>query len=949
MHAKPLLLSLVSLLALGSRIALAQEGAWAPAPGQATDIAVGGEGSVWAIGAEPTGSPDKQILRATPEGWTVVPGAAVRVAVGPMGRAFVVNAAGEIYRWEETWTRIPGIAVEVAMSPDGTLHAVGRKGDIFRMEGGNWAKVPGGEGLQRAGGARALAIGPDRALWVITGDGSLWRRAALNANWRTWEVQAKDVAVASDGTVFVVGTEPAPGGFGVLRLVGSSFVPEPGVAGVRIAAGSRGIAYVVQEAGSLLVRAGATVPAAVAQTQPGPRPQQERVQPPRGERAGVAPVKPVTPAPAPVGTAIPAPAPVPGTPPPPAPSSAPLPGSPVPAPAGEVGSGPVPAPTASPSAPPAPVPEATPPSPPPPPTVLSAGTWTMGGTNPTPPPALPAPAEVPKAPWSLPPLAWPPAAPANESMRWLPFSGNATDLAIGADGSVWFLGADKAQGGFRIYRRLSSGAWESVPGAAVRIAVDPKGVPWVVNDTKNIFRWDGKTWVMVQGAALDIGIGADGTVWVVGSDGAAYRWTGDAWKSVGGSAVSIAVGPDGRPWTVDKDGNVKAYVGEKWQGLPGSAAVDLAVDASGALYVLGGSRVPGGYAVLRWNGTEWTPEETGTGIRIAAGPKGGVLLAKDATSAWAMQRRTPEGRSVARPGPAPTESAPAPPAPASAPPVIQPITTTAGFDHTKPVAPTAPTSGSGVVLQNSGTATMDPTKQTTIASTNTGAIVQGSSGVVATSAGTQVAVTGRYETLIVPGAMACSDGGDVNSAPCGYIPPSTWAPSRPRPRTNARRAPSTTRTSAAPAGAAGTGAAPPTSRSTPMGVRRQSVHQGQTSARRRSPGECPTASFWDGYNGGACYTCPAGYERSAEHIATDWGCFRVAEKPATFVKNLGCAEQTSWKIGEPKPFPDLGLGTCYACPVLDVETGEMLVTQRSIHAAAATAPAGCSSGGSRRR
>jgi hypothetical protein len=97
--------------------------------------------------------------------------------------------------------------------------------------------------------------------------------------------------------------------------------------------------------------------------------------------------------------------------------------------------------------------------------------------------------------------------------------------------------------------------------------------------------------------------------------------------------------------------------------------------------------------------------------------------------------------------------------------------------------------------------------------------------------------------------------------------------------------------------------------------------------------DCPTNSFWDGYNGGACYTCPSGYERSAEHIASDWGCFRVATKSATFVKNLGCSQQTEWSLGKPKPFPDLGLSKCFACPTLDETTGEVLITQRSIHAA----------------
>ena len=97
--------------------------------------------------------------------------------------------------------------------------------------------------------------------------------------------------------------------------------------------------------------------------------------------------------------------------------------------------------------------------------------------------------------------------------------------------------------------------------------------------------------------------------------------------------------------------------------------------------------------------------------------------------------------------------------------------------------------------------------------------------------------------------------------------------------------------------------------------------------------DCPTASFWDGYDGGACYTCPDGYKRSSEHIAGDWGCFKNDKKAAEFKKNLGCSEQTEWSLGKPKPFPDLGLNKCFSCPTLDAQTGDILITNRSLSAA----------------
>ena len=70
---------------------------------------------------------------------------------------------------------------------------------------------------------------------------------------------------------------------------------------------------------------------------------------------------------------------------------------------------------------------------------------------------------------------------------WELLPGEARDIGVGADGSVWVIGDDEAKGGFGIYR-WNGRAWERDSGAAVAISVGPKGTPWVVNDRKQIFR-----------------------------------------------------------------------------------------------------------------------------------------------------------------------------------------------------------------------------------------------------------------------------------------------------------------------------------------------------------------------------------------------------------------------------------------------------------------------------
>src|SRR5258708_28707587 len=87
----------------------------------------------------------------------------------------------------------------------------------------------------------------------------------------------------------------------------------------------------------------------------------------------------------------------------------------------------------------------------------------------------------------------------------------AQDIAVGKNGSVWATGTNSA-----IYRWNGS-SWETIPGGASRIAVDPDGAAWVVNAGGDIYKYNlaNKNWEIKQGKAKDIGIGADGSIWVI--------------------------------------------------------------------------------------------------------------------------------------------------------------------------------------------------------------------------------------------------------------------------------------------------------------------------------------------------------------------------------------------------------------------------------------------------
>jgi hypothetical protein len=202
--------------------------------------------------------------------------------------------------------------------------------------------------------------------------------------------------------------------------------------------------------------------------------------------------------------------------------------------------------------------------------------------------------------------------------------GAATDISVGANGSVWVVGTASVSGGHPIYRWNGS-KWVTFAGAAVAIAVDPHGNPWIVNSSHKIYYWNGSKWVTVTGAATDISVGANGAVWVVGTASVSgghpiYRWSGSRWVSVAGAAVAIAVDPHGNPWIVSSSHQISYWNGSKWVAVTG-AATDISVGANGAVWDVGADSVAGGHSVYERTGSSWT-KSSGTAVKIAVDQHG---------------------------------------------------------------------------------------------------------------------------------------------------------------------------------------------------------------------------------------------------------------------------------------------------------------------------------------
>jgi Calx-beta domain/Tectonin domain/Fibronectin type III domain len=145
--------------------------------------------------------------------------------------------------------------------------------------------------------------------------------------------------------------------------------------------------------------------------------------------------------------------------------------------------------------------------------------------------------------------------------KWVAVPGTATGISIGANGAVWAVGTASISGGHPVLRWNGS-KWVTVTGAAaVAIAVDPHGDPWIVSSGHKISHWSGTKWVAVSGAATDIAVGASGSVWDVGTDTvtgghSVSERIGSGWVKSPGAAVKIAVDQHGNPWIANSSHHI---------------------------------------------------------------------------------------------------------------------------------------------------------------------------------------------------------------------------------------------------------------------------------------------------------------------------------------------------------------------------------------------------------
>ena len=68
--------------------------------------------------------------------------------------------------------------------------------------------------------------------------------------------------------------------------------------------------------------------------------------------------------------------------------------------------------------------------------------------------------------------------------------GKASEISIGADGTVFILGKDRTSEGYEIFKLDKSlNGWMRYPGWAMKMATDFEGNPWIIDKSFSVFRY----------------------------------------------------------------------------------------------------------------------------------------------------------------------------------------------------------------------------------------------------------------------------------------------------------------------------------------------------------------------------------------------------------------------------------------------------------------------------
>lgn len=200
-------------------------------------------------------------------------------------------------------------------------------------------------------------------------------------------------------------------------------------------------------------------------------------------------------------------------------------------------------------------------------------------------------------------------------------TGQARDIAIGADGSVFIVQAESTALGRYSNRRK---VFIDFPGELSRLAVAADGSPWGVNNRREVYRHDGKDWIRVLGAeGLDIAIGGSGDVFVTSPDETLYRLdaaTGRFKRYLGATGIRVAVDGNATPWVINGMGEIRRCDESPCKRLARKGR-DIAIGPDGSVFL---ADTDGKVLTFDQETGNWRPllGVTFQASAVAVGPKG---------------------------------------------------------------------------------------------------------------------------------------------------------------------------------------------------------------------------------------------------------------------------------------------------------------------------------------
>lgn len=205
------------------------------------------------------------------------------------------------------------------------------------------------------------------------------------------------------------------------------------------------------------------------------------------------------------------------------------------------------------------------------------------------------------------------------------------DIGIGGNGAVFGIGGD---GGLYCFSNPDTRFILASPGKNQRITVTPGGALWVVSTNGTVSRFENRQWVSVpEFSGKDIASGPDGQIWAAGVDGQSYRYnTATARFAIVAvtradkafKARRVAGGNADILWVVTEDRQLmRCEKGDCRLAL--SAATDVAVAPDNTVFALDGFG-----NVQRYDaGKKAFAGVNGQGVSLAVGPQGFPWLVKD--------------------------------------------------------------------------------------------------------------------------------------------------------------------------------------------------------------------------------------------------------------------------------------------------------------------------------